>query len=163
MKNLSGFTLIEMMVTVAVLAIILGIGVPAFQSMIQDNRAATVTNDLIGALQLARSEAIKRRADVAVCPADSTASGCDDDAAWTGGWLAISGGTVLRVWDAAAADIVIGGPEGGITFGPDGRALAEDDEEDVFSVAFEGSDCARERTVNVSPTGRVTASKGDCP
>ena len=58
--NASGFTLIELLVTVAVIAIVLTIGVPSFQQVIMTNRMATQANDLLGSMNLARSEAVKR-------------------------------------------------------------------------------------------------------
>lgn len=59
-----GFTLIEMMVTVAVLAIILGIGVPSFQGLIERNRISAAANSLFTSLSTARSEAIRLRQQV---------------------------------------------------------------------------------------------------
>lgn len=59
-----GFTLIELMVTVAIVAILLGIGVPSFQSYIANQRGRAATLDLIAALQSTRAEAVKRNANV---------------------------------------------------------------------------------------------------
>lgn len=67
MNRNSGFTLIELMVTLAVAVIIATIAVPNFKLLIQDNRTVTQTNALISALNLARSEAIKRGGNVSVC------------------------------------------------------------------------------------------------
>jgi type IV fimbrial biogenesis protein FimT len=79
----SGFTLIELMVALAVTAIVLGIGVPSFQNVMERNRAASQTNEMLGALQATRSEAIRRNATHRFCssstgwvirtPASSTA------------------------------------------------------------------------------------------
>ncbi len=52
-----GFTLFELIVTIAVAAIIVSVGIPGFTSFVQNNRAVTHTNDLVTALNLARSEA----------------------------------------------------------------------------------------------------------
>ncbi len=62
-----GFTLLELMVTIFVVAIILGIGIPSFLQTIQTSRMASTTNDLITGMHLARSEAVKRRAPVTIC------------------------------------------------------------------------------------------------
>lgn len=63
-----GFTLLELLVTLAVLAIVLGLAVPSFQGIIQRNRLTAATNELVAAIQLARAEAIRRNRQVVLCP-----------------------------------------------------------------------------------------------
>jgi type IV fimbrial biogenesis protein FimT len=83
-----GFTLMELMVTLALAAVILSIGAPNFNEFRRNNRLTSVGNEFLGAVQTARTEAIKRQAPVAVCP-----SGNPDDAAATctggpfSGWI----------------------------------------------------------------------------
>ncbi|MDO1527504.1 GspH/FimT family pseudopilin [Fulvimonas sp. R45] len=72
-----GFTLVELMVTVAVLAILLAIAVPSFRSLTLSNRLATTANDIVGALNTARMEAVKRNASVQFCSNSSSANGTD--------------------------------------------------------------------------------------
>jgi type IV fimbrial biogenesis protein FimT len=70
-----GFTLLELMITLAVAAILLGLAVPNFSEMIRNNRLTSSANDLLRATQVARSEAVKRQSWVVVCAtADSTAT-----------------------------------------------------------------------------------------
>lgn len=64
----NGFTLIELLVTLLVAAVILGVGVPNFSEFIANNRMASAANDVVSAMHLARSEAIKQRANVTICP-----------------------------------------------------------------------------------------------
>ncbi len=66
MRNMSGLTLIELMVTVAVLAILVGIAVPSFTALIQSNKVSSETNDLLASLLSARSEAVKRETNIEV-------------------------------------------------------------------------------------------------
>src|ERR1044072_7870933 len=85
-----GFNVLELMVAVAVLGILLGLGVPSFAQMIRDNRVVADTNELIVALSAARSEAVKRGLPTAVCArtaptSDVCRTGTDND--WGSGWL----------------------------------------------------------------------------
>lgn len=84
---IAGFTLIEMMVTVAVLAIILAIGVPSLQGFIASSRLRSVTQDLYGALQTARIEAIRRNSRVTVCKANTALNNCSNSGSWSNGWI----------------------------------------------------------------------------
>jgi type IV fimbrial biogenesis protein FimT len=70
-RNTSGFTLVELMIVLVVSAIVLGIGVPAFADFIATNRMAASVNDLVSGLHLARSEAVKRRANSSMCPSSN--------------------------------------------------------------------------------------------
>jgi prepilin-type N-terminal cleavage/methylation domain len=63
-----GFTLVELLVTVAVLAVVLALAVPSFQGVINRNRVTTAANELASALQLARVEAVRRNRAVVLCP-----------------------------------------------------------------------------------------------
>ena len=66
-KKSAGFTLIELIVTVSIAAILMSIAVPSFKTMINSNRVSTGTNELVSAFILARSEALKRSQNVTVC------------------------------------------------------------------------------------------------
>ncbi len=90
-QRCTGFTLIEMMVTIALAVILLAIAAPQFQDLIRSNRITTETNRLLADIRLARSEAMKRGRRVVLCPSASTLSatpGCDGTASvWSDGWL----------------------------------------------------------------------------
>jgi type IV fimbrial biogenesis protein FimT len=92
MRNQDGFTLIEMMVTLAISAIMITSGVPAFQHIVQTNRQAAQSAMLVRALQFARTEAIRRAANVTVCSGSATGghSGkpvCSKSRDWSNGWI----------------------------------------------------------------------------
>ncbi|MGY0632649.1 GspH/FimT family pseudopilin [Luteimonas sp. A478] len=91
---MSGFTLIELMVTVAVLAILVTLAAPSFQELTNRNNLVSGTNEMIALLQSARLEAVRRNARVEVCPTEngSTCSGSD----WARVVVRDSSGAVLR-------------------------------------------------------------------
>lgn len=70
-----GFTLVELMVTIAVLAVILAIGIPSFATLTNRNRLTATSNELVAALQTARMEAVRRNTRVGLCPS-TTGSAC---------------------------------------------------------------------------------------
>lgn len=71
-KQNSGFTLVELMITVALVGVIAALAVPSFATMIANNRLATASNDVVGVLNYARSEAVKRGRSVIVDPTDGS-------------------------------------------------------------------------------------------
>lgn len=77
----TGFTLIELMFTLIVLAVLLGIGVPNFRDFIRNSRLSSAANDLLADLNLARSEAVKRRVPVTLCKSTDGTSCATDNAA----------------------------------------------------------------------------------
>lgn len=78
--RMSGFTLVELMVTIAVLAIVLAIGIPSFAGLTNRNRLAAAANELVATLQTAKMEAIRRNARVVICPTanGTSCSGVDN-------------------------------------------------------------------------------------
>lgn len=89
MNRQSGFTLVELMVTLAVAAILLTLAVPNFRDFLLNNRLTATANDFIAAANLARSEAIKRGRDATICASDTTAANptCTGVTDWGVGWL----------------------------------------------------------------------------
>lgn len=115
-----GFTLVELLVVLAVGAILLAIASPGYAFLVNSSRLAAVTNDLVSAIQLARSEAVKRRARVTVCKTDNAMAAtpaCNAAASWQQGWLVfVDGGargvvdpgdTLLRLQGRASAAVSI--------------------------------------------------------
>jgi type IV fimbrial biogenesis protein FimT len=158
-KN-GGFTLFELMVTISVAAVIVSFGVPAFTSFIQNNRATTHTNDLVTALNLARSEATRRGAAVTVC-SSTDASTCNGDDDWSTGWVVRSAaGEVLRVWPERS------GGAGVVTAGTDEvRFMARGSlgtAATTFTVQLPDCTAGQRRSVAVNAAGRISVDRGDC-
>jgi len=138
----SGFTLIELIVVMAVAAILLGVGVPSFTSAIKNSRQSSTYQSIVGALYLARSEAVKRSNMITVC-ARKSATACDTSADWKQGWIVFNempqlgneigridpGEAVLALYEEVKNDVVVEGMPRGtnntltqhfIQYGPQG-------------------------------------------
>lgn len=86
-KSGGGFTLVELMVTLTVAAILAMIAVPSFRDTIRRNRVTSASNALLADLTYARGEAINRGQIVTLCPS-TTGTGCAGGTNWSGGWMA---------------------------------------------------------------------------
>jgi type IV fimbrial biogenesis protein FimT len=124
----SGFTMVEMIMTVAVGAILLTIGIPSFRYVTNSNRIAAEINGLLGDMQFARSEAIKEGASVSVCiSTDQATCAGGTTNTWQNGWIVISSAAttgVLRVQAPfSSTDTFVGTNSlGTVTFNRDGYA-----------------------------------------
>ena len=87
----------ESIFAMVIAAITFTLGVPGLTQTLETNRLSSQTNTLVGALRLARSEAVKRGASVSVCRVDEHSNACAIDAGgWESGWLVVtSEGTTL--------------------------------------------------------------------
>lgn len=81
-----GFTLLELLVTIAVLAILVTLGVPSFAGMVRNTRELNAYHLLTASLATGRIAAVRYNTPVLVCPSEDGAS-CRDDLAWEGGWI----------------------------------------------------------------------------
>jgi type IV fimbrial biogenesis protein FimT len=124
----SGFTMVELIMTVAVGSILLTIGIPSFKYVTNSNRIAAEINGLLGDMQFARSEAIKEGVSVSVCiSSNGTACTGGTTNTWQNGWIVISSAAttgVLRVQAPfSSTDTFVGTNSlGTVTFNRDGYA-----------------------------------------
>lgn len=81
-----GLTVIELLVAIAVLAVLAGVGAPALSSVADSMRLSATSNGFLSALHLARSEAIKRNGRVVLCKSADGLS-CTASGGWQQGWL----------------------------------------------------------------------------
>jgi len=99
-----GFTLVEMLATIAVSTILLSVATPSFIEMSRKNRLVTYSNEVIGTINLARSEAIRRGAPVSICHSNDakTCSG-----GWNDGWIVFVDANGNGTKEADPADPVL--------------------------------------------------------
>lgn len=120
-----GFTVVELMVTIAILAILMALAVPSFTALIRSNRLTSTANELVAALQLTRSEAVRLNGGVSLCRSDN-GKACAAGGNWTGFLVVARDGTVLRT-STLRADLIVrsnvlDGLNDRLTFGADGVA-----------------------------------------
>jgi len=105
MKAQKGFTLTELIVVSAIVAILLGIGVPSYRYITNSYRMSGEVNSLLGDLQYARAEAIKEGQPVTVCTSADGAT-CAGGNAWSIGWIVFSDANGNRTVDAATDTVL---------------------------------------------------------
>lgn len=162
----AGVTLVELMVTVAVLAVVAAIAFPSFRGVLHSNRVATATNEVVASFALARSEAVRSSQGAGIC-ASTNGSACDGT--WADGLMVwadqngdgqfTAGETVLR-FVAFAEGFDVDGPAQPFAFDGRGRRAGNSD-----ALALQPTDCAGgsyRRQITLSTTGQLRTTKGDC-
>jgi type IV fimbrial biogenesis protein FimT len=86
-RGIAGFTALEVLVTMAIAAILVAVGVPAFTEVMRQVRVASAMNQITSDLYAAKGEAIKRNTRVLVCARGSSATSCATVTDWSTGWL----------------------------------------------------------------------------
>lgn len=141
-RRQQGFTLYELLVTVVVAGVIIGFGVPNLRQFQLNNRMVAASNDLLAVFSMARTEAIKRKTNVAVCSsanwnaATPTCGALDGaDIAWHEGFVAFTDVDGDLTIDAGDGDEVlrVSGPPSGNAADPNDagniKILTNDDAE----------------------------------
>jgi len=148
-RGVHGFTIVETLVTVAVLVILVGLAAPGFREIILSQAVKTASFDLFSNLVAARSEAVMRNTTVTVTPTGGN---------WANGWtVTASGGEVVRRQDPFA-QVLIAGP-GSITFNGAGRVTTGSTS---LSLMANGGRAPHNRCVEINLGGRPATKKGAC-
>ena len=175
-----GFTLIELMMTLSLAAIIMSIAVPSYMTFTQNSKITAQVNNLVTAINVARGEAAKRGTRVALCrsinPAASSPSCGGNDYTWTTGWLvyAVGDNRSTPLYDSSKDMLIAtglskggvniktaGGANRNLEFLPDGTTN-ESGSTAYFAVCDERG-ASHGKLVTVLPTGRPsTANATDC-
>lgn len=169
-----GFTLVELLVVLAVGASLLAIAVPGYAFLVNASRLTTMTNDLVATLHLVRSEAIKRGRRVTVCKTSNPAAPvptCDTAADWHQGWLIFVDGDNRGVLDNQdelirvtqdklnGASISTSNFNNYVSFLPSGMSQGPNNlGNGTFKICLEHM----QRKVILSVTGRIRSARGSC-
>ncbi len=142
-----GFTIIEIMIVIAIVAILVAVGVPSMRDMILGVRLRSATSDLYSTLVFARAEAIKRNANIVVAP---------NGGEWRNGWSVTSGAVVLKQQDALPSNLDgLGGTA--LTYRGNGRVTAAAMTNFVFAFSVDYPALAA-RCVRIDVSGRPNMS-----
>ena len=150
-----GFTLIEAMVVVALVAILSAVAAPSFRSFIGTMNAKSAAFDLIGDLTVARSEAIKLNQNATVMPVGGN---------WAQGWSVSASGATVRTRPALSSSLSISGlgSGAGVTFGPNGRLANDTATANLTWSISSTTSGVTARCVVISPTGSARSKSGTC-
>jgi type IV fimbrial biogenesis protein FimT len=161
----AGFTLIEMMVAIAIMAILIGIAAPSLRDFVMNMRLTGQANDLLTDLMLARSEAAKRVTPITVCGRQgSGAPTCGSAADWSQGWLVVIDADSNGAQDAGTTQLKTNDKVGGsnrltkdsasvITFAPTGVTATGQTTLTLCDSRSKG------RVITVNPQGRASITK----
>jgi type IV fimbrial biogenesis protein FimT len=169
----TGFTILELMISVSVLSILLAIGVPGFTNVIRTNRIATQTNNLIGALNYARGETAVRGQPISMCAANADRSACSNNNDWSNGWIIFTDrtgvvgefdpltDTMLQVSDQPVMGFAVAATGRFVRFG---GTFAPTTAETFTVTPTVSAYCVttRARRIQMGATGRISTSKVDC-
>lgn len=141
-----GFTIVELMIVIALISVVATVGVPNFMTFIENNRVTTATNSYVGTLNYARSQATREGRNVQVQARE------EDD--WAQGIEAMLDNDTLRVSEAVAGSIQVSGEE--VTFRGNGMATGAAE----FQICTE--DGGYGRRININEGGQIRTREADC-
>lgn len=160
LRFVAGFTVLELMITITIIAIGLSLAVPSIRETIANNQVAVANNSIISAINLARSEAITRGNSVVVCPS-TTGKKCNNGK-WNAGWIVFDNNDadatlatteIIRVNSRAEA-VNRTGYGGIIVFQPDGTTTLNGSK--TIKICFAGTAVTKKcRSITISRFGSV--------
>lgn len=173
-----GFGLLELIITVAIIAILAAIALPSFATTLRTTRVRTEAHDLMSALNIARNEAVTRSRNVTICAADTriaVPTACGESGDWKHGWIVFLDQTasgapgdviaptdILRSWNGNEKNSLISaGDRTYVRF--TARGAAQLDSVQVFTLKPQDA-CLQqqERRIEVNPLGRFSSTAVDC-
>ena len=163
----AGFSIFELMIVLLLIAILLALATPSFREFTRSNQVTSTNNDLVTALNLARSEALRRSTAVTVCSStNGTSCGTEDD--WGSGWIVFedAAGTgviasddkVVQKWSATNSAVKIVTASTNIKYQPTGTAASSA----TIDVSFDSCKGPSKRHIQVSAAGSISTQLRNC-
>ncbi len=163
MLKQNGFTIIELMIAILIASILLTVAVPNFLTLIANNRITSQANELIGGLNLARSEATKRGQRVSICSSTNGTS-CATSTDWATGWIVfndsdgdgvVAGEEILRQWEAVTGNSTLTASANFITYQGDGSANISGD----INISIPNGSASETRRVCIALAGNIWTNR----
>ncbi|MBI3900242.1 MAG: GspH/FimT family pseudopilin [Gammaproteobacteria bacterium] len=164
-RRVRGFTLVELMMTLAIAVILGTVAIPSMRSIINANRLASTTNDFVSSLSLARSEALKRGFNAVVCKSGGGTT-CVTTGTWDNGWIVFAdldnsnswstGDVLIRRYDSLGSSTAITTSSNSIVYDRQGQATASA----TYTVC--NSAVSKKKVVTVSTSGQHALTSGTC-
>jgi type IV fimbrial biogenesis protein FimT len=166
----------ELMMVIMLIALVGSMAVPSFRSYTRNSRVTATQNDLVTALSVARSEALKRSLPVTVCASTNGTSCAGNAAKWVGGWIAFTDNTgalgvvnsgtngdeILQVWGAPGGETTIAASSHYVQYQPVGTAGFDGATPATFDLAWPHCTGKSTRHVSVSLVGSPRAEIKSC-
>jgi type IV fimbrial biogenesis protein FimT len=163
LSKIKAFSLIELMVTVAIAGILAAVAAPSFANIIKNNSMTTQYNELLASLNLARSEAIRRGVPVNICKSNDQTNCGNNTVNWQDGWIVFAdtvtvngtrdgGEELIRVHDALPISSTLDYSQANVRYDIDGAILGNSN---LFFTMCDSRGNDYRKGLHVSATGRV--------
>ncbi|HSI25623.1 MAG TPA: GspH/FimT family pseudopilin [Methylotenera sp.] len=146
-----GFTLVELMVVISVVAILAGIAVPSFKEMVYNQRVKSASFELFASLMVARSEAVKRNGDVTITPVSGS---------WQSGWQITAADSTVLKDHQALTNIVVSNAPTTLVYKRTGRLSSSTSPSFQFDVS--PANAGFIRCISIDLSGLPRTKKGAC-
>ena len=156
--KLNGFTLVELMVAITIMAILLAVATPSFNDVLLGSKLSSYTNSFVASTTLARGEAIKRNDVVTLCVSINGTSCGAGTGGWEQGWIVLHGTTLIQRQASIASGfkIIETGGLTTLTFQPTGVGATQASLKVCRATPTVGK---QERVISISATGRASIQK----
>lgn len=158
-SNHRGFTLVELMVTIAIAAILVAIAVPAFNRFVLQNRVRAVSGELSRSLWQARNHALTLGKTVSICGRSSGGGSCDASGSWSAGWItyvgtstsSVSSSTTVTEVARSTSSVAVQTSTATVTFKPNGSTTSNQ-----FNIVCSPNNSPVWRIITTQPNGSIS-------